>query len=266
MKKLLVGFTVLVVHTAAAHAQQVAPQPPPEQQGPQELPPAYAPPPGYVPPAAPPAYGAPPAYNTPPPPPPRAYAPPAYGPPPYPPYRYAPYRSAPPPQAYYTYPPAQPQRDVLDRPFTLGGGIGFGGLVFTDQYTGQQVHQNGLSYTFRLGFGLRPGLLLLWDVEGAAANYRSSTISQTANLVALQIFVTQRLFIKGGFGLADAVQDSLATQWGAAAMGGVGYELIQGWNWSFDIEATATGAHLNNNGLDQTWTNWSLVNFALNFF
>ncbi len=267
MKKLLVGFTVLVVHTAAAHAQQGAP-PPPEQQAPQELPPAYAPPPGYVPPAPPPSppptYGAPPAYN--PPPPPRVYAPPAYGPPPYPPYRYAPYRYSPPPPAYYTYPPAQPQRDVLDRPFTLGGGIGFGGLVFTDQYTGQQVHQSGLAYTFRLGFGLRPGLLLLWDVEGAAANYGSSTVSQTANLVALQIFATQRLFIKGGFGVADAVQDSLATQWGAAAMGGIGYELIQGWNWSFDLEATITGARLNNNGLDQTWTNWSLVNFALNFY
>jgi hypothetical protein len=268
MKKLLVGFTVLVVHTAAAHAQQVVPPQPPGPPAPgpaqsQDLPPAYAPPPGYVPPAAPPAYGAPPAYN--PPPPPRAYAPPAYPPPPYPPYRYAPYRYAPPP-TYYTYPPAQPARDVLERPFTLGGGIGFGGLIFTDQYTGQQVHQGGLSYTFRLGFGLRPGLLLLWDVEGAVANYGSSTVSQTANLVALQIFATQRLFIKGGFGIADAVQDSLSTQWGAAAMGGIGYELIQGWNWSFDIEATITGAHLNNNGLDQTWTNWSLVNFALNFF
>ena len=78
--------------------------------------------------------------------------------------------------------------------------------------------------------------------------------------------MTHRLFIKGGFGLADAVQDNQPTQWGAAAMGGLGYELIQGWNWSFDIEATITGAHLNSNGNDQTWTNWSLVNFALNFF
>ena len=112
------------------------------------------------------------------------------------------------------------QRDVLNRPFTLGGGIGFGGLVFEDHTTGNQVHQNGLAYTFRLGFGLQPGLLLLWDVEGAAANYGSSTISQTANLLALQIFVTHRLFIKGGFGLADAVQDNQPTQWGAAAMGG----------------------------------------------
>ena len=279
MKKLLVGLTVLLLHTAAAHAQQILPEPVPPQvttpppppppppapaaapapQAQPELPPVYAPPPGYAPPAARPVYGPPPTYGAPP-----AYQPRAYGPPPYQPYRYAPYRYAPPP--YYTYPPPQPQRDVLNRPFTLGGGIGFGGLVFEDHFTGNQVHQNGLAYTFRLGFGLEPGLLLLWDVEGAAANYGSSTISQTANLLALQIFLTHRWFIKGGFGLADAVQDNQPTQWGAAAMGGIGYELVQGWNWSFDVEATITGTHLNSNGEDQTWTNWSLVNFALNFF
>ena len=278
MKKLLVGLTVLVLHTAAAHAQQILPEPAPPQvitpapapappqvtapapQAQPELPPAYAPPPGYVPPPPRPVYGPPPVYGAPP-----AYAPRAYGPPPYQPYRYAPYRYAPPP-TYYTYPPPPPPRDVLNRPFTLGGGIGFGGLIFENQSTGKQDHENGFAYTFRLGFGLQPGLLLLWDVEGAVANSGSSTIAQTANLIALQIFVSRRWFIKGGFGLADAVQDNQPTQWGAAAMGGLGVELIQGWNWSFDIEATITGTHLNSNGNDQTWTNWSLVNFALNFF
>ncbi|HLK92731.1 MAG TPA: hypothetical protein VKZ18_22755 [Polyangia bacterium] len=271
MKKLLVGVTVLLVHTAAAHAQQAAPpvgppdnQPGPPPSAPQQMPPAYAPPPGYVPPAPPapppptyaaPVYGAPAPYTGP------TYPPP----PPYRPYyRYPAYRYAPPPP-YYTVPPPPP-RDPLYRPFTLGGGIGFGGLNFVDQYSLQQVRQGGFSYTFRLGFGLRPGLLLLWDVEGAAANYNSSTVSQTANLVALQIFCGQRFFLKGGFGVADAVEDNLPTQWGAAAMGGIGYELVQSWNWSFDIEATITGAHLNNSGSDQTWSNWSLVNFALNFY
>ena len=50
-------------------------------------------------------------------------------------------------------------------------------------------------------------------------------------------------------------------------MGGVGYELIQGWNWSLDIEATVTGARYNvQGGGNESWTNWSLVNFAINFF
>src|SRR5215831_10408639 len=269
MKKLLIGLGVLLVHTAAAHEQQVAPAapqalppPPPPTPGPapsaQEMPPAYAPPPGSLPPPPPPVYSAPPVYGPP---------PPVYPPPVYRPYRYAPpppYRYAPAP--YYT-PYMPPPHDVLNRPFTLGGGIGFGGLIFNDQFsTNTNIHRDGLSYTFRLGFGLRPGLLLLWDVEGTAANYGNSSVMQTANLVALQVFCSQRFFLKGGFGFAGASQDSLPTQWGGAAMGGIGYELAQGWNWSFDIEATITGAHINNNGADQVWTNWSLLNFALNFF
>jgi hypothetical protein len=265
MKRLLTVLTVLFVHTAAAQAQQSAPlaEPPDSAASPppQELPPAYAPPPGYAPP---PAYGTPPAYSAQPTYPPPAYPPQGYGPPAY---RYAPspYRYAPPPN-YYAYPSAPPPRNVLDRPFTLGGGIGFGGLVFNDQRDGSSVHETGFSYTFRLGIGLCPGLLLLWDVEGALVDHGGARVEQTANLAALQLFVTRRLFLKGGFGIAEGNQDSFATQWGAAGMGGIGYELVQGWNWSFDMEATVTGAHLNNNGTDQTWTNWSLVNFALNFF
>jgi hypothetical protein len=160
---------------------------------------------------------------------------------------------------------------VTDRPFTIGGGIGFGGLSSKDLY-GTTTTTNGMGYTFRLGFGLRPGLLLLWDVEGTLVNRNGAGTSQTANLAALQIFATQRFFLKAGFGLAAVVRNDpytgydTASDWGGAAMAGVGYELVQGWNWSLDIEATVTGARYNYNGGDETWTNWSLVNFAINFF
>jgi hypothetical protein len=273
-KTVAIVITVLLVHTAAAHAQQ---SPSPAQQDPgemaqQALPPAYAPPPGYAPPASqppappPPPPSPPPVYATPAPPaygpPPPAYGPPAYGPPAYgPPPRYA--------SPYYYPPPAPPPRAVLDRPFMLGGGIGFGGLSFTDRTTGDHFHANdGFAYTFRLGFGLRPGLLLMWDVEGTLVERNATTISQTAHLAALQLFPCRRLFFKAGLGLAQVVQDNFPSEWGGAGMVGIGYELVQGWNWSFDIEATATAARYNNNsvGGDQTWANWSLVNFAINFF
>lgn len=268
-QKILIIATVLLVHTAAAHAQQSAPVPTDGAAPAAEFPPAYAPPPGYKPPAAAPApaqspqpyygpgptYGPPPAYGAPP-----AYGPPGYAPPPG---RY------PPPNYYYRYPPPPP-RQVIDRPFTLGGGIGFGGLNWRDSF-GNSTSDGGMSYTFRLGFGLRPGLLLLWDVEGALVNRNGSALSQTANLAALQIFATQRLFLKAGFGLAEVIQNNnngydTASNWGGAAMAGVGYELIQGWNWSFDVEATVTGARYNYSTGNETWTNWSLVNFAINFF
>jgi hypothetical protein len=248
-QKILVIATVLLVHTAA-QAQQSTPGLP--DSGPpatSAFPPAYAPPPGYAPPAAAPApaptYGAPPAYG----PPPGYYPPPGH---------------YPPPNYYYRYPPPPP-RQVIDRPFTLGGGIGFGGLSFKDTL-GHTATESAMAYTFRLGFGLRPGLLLLWDVEGSFVNKNGSGLSQTANLAALQIFLTNRLFIKGGFGLAEVVQYDRVSNWGGAAMGGIGLEVIQGWHWSMDIEATVTGARYEYSGGTETWTNWSLVNFAINFF
>ncbi len=60
-----------------------------------------------------------------------------------------------------------------------------------------------MAYTFRLGFGLRPGLMLLWDVEGALIERNRTAVSQTANLAALQMFITPRLFLKAGFGVAQ---------------------------------------------------------------
>jgi hypothetical protein len=266
IKKLLPILTVLLVHTAAAHAQQSQSPAQVDPAADQAYPPGYAPPPGYNPPppsTPPPTYGPGPSqYGAPPP----AYGAPSYPPPP-PHYGYGPGPSRYPPSYYYYPPPPPPPRNVLDRPFTLGGGIGFGGLSYRDAATGNRFSEGGLAYTFKLGFGLRPGLLLLWDVEGSLVNRGPSAISQTANLVALQMFATRRLFLKGGFGLAQVVQDNYASAWGGAGMIGIGYELVQGWNWSFDIEATATAARYNNyNGADQTWTNWSLVNFAINFF
>jgi len=262
-KKILVIATVLLVHTAA-HAQQSATIPDGANPAPEAFPPAYAPPPGYKPvqaaPAAPaspqPYYGPGPTYGPPP-----AYSPPpAYGPPPV---------HYPPPNYYYRYPP--PPRQVTDRPFTLGGGIGFGGLSFKDSL-GNVTTDNGMAYTLRFGFGLHPGLLLLGDMEGALVSRNASTISQTAYLAALQIFATQRLFLKAGFGFAEVVNNNndtgygTAPKWGGAAMVGLGYELIQGWNWSFDIEATVTGARYEYRTGNENWTNWSLVNFAINFF
>jgi hypothetical protein len=247
-KTTLAIVTVLVVHTQAAHAQQAAPAP--TGGAPQAFPPGYEPPPGFTP-TPPPAYGAPPRYLPPPPPiPGESY----YGARRYPPARYS----------YYPQ-PIPPPRQITDRPFTLGGGIGFGGLHFTDA-TGNRSTDGGMAYTLRLGFGLCPGLILMWDLEGTLIERRDTAISQTANLAALQLFVSPRLFLKAGFGVAQVVQDDYASSWGGAGMAGIGYELIQGWNWSFDIEATVTGARYRSDGADQTWTNWSLVNFAVNFF
>ena len=86
---------------------------------------------------------------------------------------------------------------------------------------------------------------------------------QTAHLLALQLFLTDRLFLKGGFGMAQVSRDDVdLSAWGGAGMAGIGVELIQGWHWSLDVESTATWARYDN----EFRTNWSLVNFAINFY
>ena len=85
---------------------------------------------------------------------------------------------------------------MTDRPFTLGGGIGFGGAQLEGRAR-QTSADNAMAYTLRLGFGLRPGLMLLWDVEGAFVNRNGTGMSQTANLAALQIFATQSAVPEG---------------------------------------------------------------------
>jgi hypothetical protein len=188
-------------------------------------------------------------------------APPRYAPPPV----YAPPRPYPyGPRPYYRYAPVRP-RGITDRPFTIGGGVGFGGLQLNQN--GTATSQSGMSYTARLGVGLCPGLLLLWDIEGSIVDRGPSVYSQTAQLAALQMFIGQRFFLKGGLGFAQVNQDdTFYTNLGFAFMGGLGLELIQGWNWSLDVEATVTGAHYSFGGRDETWLNWSIANFAVNFF
>jgi hypothetical protein len=312
MTRFVAAFTVLLIHTGAAYAQQVPSELGPFAQGPgtppgwgpptadpaqvepagppappagppaagppapmgppvpppavpppppssSEYPPGYGPPPGYAPP---PEYGPRGGYG----PPPAYVPPPSYGPPPYgAPPSYGPRPYGPPPYSYYRNRPPMRLRSITDRPFTIGGGIGFGGLNLNER--GGSTSQSGMAYTARLGFGLRPGLILMWDIEGAVADRGNAVVSQTAHLAALQMFVGDRLFLKAGFGLAQVYEDNANfTSWRPALMGGLGVELIQGWNWSLDVESTVTGAHYTVGNLDETWLNWSLVNFAINFF
>ena len=287
MTRVLIALTVLLVHTGAALAQQFPSEGGPLAWGPGTVPPTQTPPPKASPPEPtnvparapaqqpapapaeaqpeapppssseyPPGYGPPPGYT-----PPTHYGPaPLYGPGP----GYGPPRSYPSPYYRYRYSmrPSPPPRRVTDRPFTIGGGIGFGGLRNVNG-AGDVTTDTGLAYTAHLGFGLRPGLILMWDIEGATANRGLHSYSQTAQLLALQIFIGDRLFIKGGFGLGQANRDALNySNWGGAVMGGLGIELIQGWSWSLDVQTTATGAFYD----QTTQLNWSLVNFGLNFF
>ena len=107
----------------------------------------------------------------------------------------------------------------------------------------------------------------MWDVEGSTAPRGKSVFTQTANLAALQIFIGDRLYLRGGFGLAQVSQDNWSySTWGGALMGGVGVELLQGWHASLALEASVTAARYTIQGADETWLNWALPNFVVNFY
>ena len=266
----LASLAVLGIHTDA-QAQQTAPPPPApqaQQEEPPQSPPVPAPesaappgqgepgqgaeyPPGYGPPPGYPAYAPPPGYAAPPA---RYYYPPPryYGP-----HRYA-YYPPPPPAAAYS----------MDRPFMLGGSLGLGTLHY--HLDSGSTSEAALGYSLRLGFGLAPRILFLIEINGATAGgsdtYADSVAyDQTIYDLGLQVFLTRRFFLRGGAGIGnirafDYAQDFTAkVGFGVTASAGV--ELMQGYNWSFELAAQwITGFYSH-----ETWTSGA-VNIGFNFF
>jgi len=261
----LAGLAVLGIHTGA-YAQQPAPPPaqaesepaqyppppPPEQaqgqpqgQPPGEYPPGYGPPPGYQQPS--PGYQQPPPrYYYPPPPPPRYYG-----------RRYAYYPPPPPPPAY-----------TLDRPFMLGGSLGLATLHYHLD-TGS-TSDAAVGYSLRLGFGIAPRVLFLIEVNGATASgtddYGNSVAyDQTLYDLGLQVFLTRKFFLRGGAGLGNirAFDDggTFAAKVGFGLTASAGVELLQGYNWSFELAAQWISGFYS----DETWTSGA-VNLGFNFF
>jgi hypothetical protein len=174
--------------------------------------------------------------------------PPAYAPPPGYPYRsYAP--------SYY-----QPPRPLY-RPFTLALGLGAGELSFRD--TAGRADEGGLSYTLRVGFGVSRDWLVFLGLEGIGTNHQSSAVWQTAYLMGAQCFVLDRLYLRGGFGLAKAsAEDGVAqTGTGEAVLGAAGVEFAQGYTTSLAIEGALTVARYT----DETWSHVG-VNLVLSFY
>ena len=265
----LAAATVLVcvaVFHSAAHAQHprvpppppTPPPPPPSSSSssPSESQPAQPAP-------APPAATTQPAPPPPPPPPAPAPAPaPAPSPPGYPPSPYGPPPGYPGyyPQQYYT-PPPQPRG--VHRPFTLGLGLGVGGLAFYDAFG--RTGEVGLSYTLRVGFGITRNWLVFLGVEGTGVNHANHGVWQSGFLLGAQYFLFNRLYLRAGLGLANSSADDGATYYrdetGQAFMAGAGFELAQGYNTSLAVEFAVTVGRYPG----ETWTGTGL-NFVLNFF
>lgn len=279
---LVATLAVLCFHTSGALAQQPppsgvdpnvagpqlgpaeqAPPPPPGgyPEGPAQpgvYPPAGAYPPGY----AQPSYGPPPSgYG----PPPSGYgqAPgPGYGYPPPPPSSRSRYSYYPPP------PPAMMTRPITDRPFTIGGSLGLGGLRFHDD-NNQATSDLGVGYSVRLGFGIAPRLQFLIGIDGATSGHGDFVYDQTIYYGGLQAFLTRQLFLRGGVGFGNITQKDNGGGdflfWGKTGFGltaSLGVELIQGYNWSLEIAGQLTAGFYPDS---ERWSS-TAVNVGFNFF
>jgi hypothetical protein len=279
----LAGASVLVFHSAA-FAQQTEPaakeaeaaKPAPaaeagaKQQPPQDLPPEYAPPPGYrhgppgpppnYPPSPPPGYG--PYYQD-------SYGPPGYPPPPPRYYRPRPYYQPAPQPRYYPEP-------LTYRPFFFGFGLGIGGvgIMFHDHATqGDNQARPGLGYNLRFGFGVSPRWSIVLSGDGAQAYFNGASVSETAWTIGPQVFITRQLYARAGIGAATYSEDTTycdsygcyagtANDSGMATTAAIGFEFMQHYHTALALEAVGTMGYFPNKDKVSTFG----LNFVLNLF
>lgn len=245
---LVAGITVSVIHTGAASAQQTAsPSPPVSAE------PVQAPPPPNAP-AHPPGQAPQPGYAAPAPSVPQGYGqlPPAY--------------SSPPRYSYYPPPPPPPAaRAATYRPFTLGGSLGLGFLRYTDAAS-QPTSQWAQGYSLRLGFGISPRSLILIGWDGAWTHDEWYAYTQSIAYAGLQTFVTDRWFARAGAGVGNITIDNWGFltfgEAGLALTGTIGFEAVQGYNWSLELATQAIIGFYDH----ERWSSWSVLNVGLNFF
>ena len=254
----LAGVSVLVFHSAAL-AQQVepgakeTPRAAPEEKAvpeapaegaakpaaPQELPPEYAPPPGYGAdgyrhtPPQPPGYG--PGY--------RGYD---YGPPSYPPPRYyRPRYYQPGPARYYPEPTSY-------RPFFFGVGLGAGGVALFPE-NDETVSRAGMSYNLHFGFGVAPRWSIVLAGDGAFAYFDGYDISQSVWSIGPQVFLNKKVYVRLGIGVATKSVDldssyddysyNVSTHSGMGWTAALGVEFMQSYHFALGLEAAATYGH-----------------------
>ena len=276
----LAGASVLVFHSAAfaqqeepaapttKDAEPAKPEPTAEagakQQQPQDLPPEYAPPPGYrhgppQPPAGypPPGYG--PYYQD-------YYGPPGYPPPPPRYYRPRPYQPAPSPR-YYPEP-------TTYRTFFFGFGLGIGGVGVLPHDTAQYSNASraGLGYNLRFGFGVSPHWSIVLSADGAQAYFNGVNVSETALTIGPQVFITRQLYARAGVGAATYSEDAcdaygdcyvgVNNDSGMAVAAAVGFEFMQHYHTALALEAVGTMGYFPNKDKVSTFG----LNFVLNLF
>ena len=177
----------------------------------------------------------------------------AYPPPPPPP------GYAPPPPGYGYAAPAPQVRHGFLIGFSLGGG--------TLSCDGCD-DLSGVALDIHLGGMLAPNLALMFDGTGVAHSFEGGgTLIHVVDTVAAQYWVTPELWIKGGIGVGrlslndESGEEVLASETGAAMMGGVGYEVMHSRTFALDLQLRGSATKY-----DEATISMGSVTLGLNWY
>jgi hypothetical protein len=164
------------------------------------------------------------------------------------------------PRPYYGAPP--PPRGVYRSGLTFGGSLGVG--IISSDGCGDLCGGSGM-IEGHIGGMLNPRLALMGDFWGAAHRwndiYGSGTTYQGIYAIALQYWVTDILWLKGGAGFAQLEVSGLPDESGPAILGAIGVEVVQAYNFTLDLQLRLghgfydTGPDVNNVGF-MVGVNW----------
>jgi hypothetical protein len=156
-------------------------------------------------------------------------------------------------RGYYSQPPTAPGGFKLRHgQLAIGFGVGLGGMtVDQNDVSCDTCEYNpiGLEGDFHIGGMLSDRFGLMLELQGNAETvsdtvYETTTLVQTAAMIAGQYWVTPRLWLKGGIGwthLSYEYDDyygsgSAPVDDGAALMGAAGYELYATDSFALDLQ------------------------------
>jgi hypothetical protein len=159
----------------------------------------------------------------------------------------------PPGQGYYSAPPATAPGGFMDRRgLAFGFGFGIGGMSAEEgDIECPSCDYNPLAgaFDFHIGGMLSPRLALLLEVQGSAQTidedyYGTETLSQVALMGAAQFWLTPRLWLKGGLGVAsldttysdDYSDEGANIDTGGAVLLAAGVELLQRRDFAIDLQ------------------------------
>jgi hypothetical protein len=144
---------------------------------------------------------------------------------------HAQYRARP----YYAPPP--PPRGVYRDGLVFGFAVG-GGSIIADNCTNCG---GGGALELHLGGMINPRLAVMGELWGIGRPTNDGTLSHIIYGVAVQYWVADILWLKGGVGggsisFQDSVTGQSVGESALAFSGGLGVELVQSWNFAFDLQ------------------------------